>query len=111
LLAGIGHGLGFLNAQEELNELAPERRRGEVTSAFIASIYFLVASSVIATGVLDVWLSLSLAVGAVSLCLFSIALAAAGWQLGRRYTAESRNSAPPVSGGAPYAKRSTSSSP
>src|SRR5205085_5816443 len=48
LAAGAGHGLGFLNAQEELNDLAPAERRGEVTAAFIACIYFLVATSVIA---------------------------------------------------------------
>ena len=51
--AGAGHGLAFVNAQQELNEIAPAERRGEVTSAFIASIYALVAVSVIGTGALD----------------------------------------------------------
>jgi hypothetical protein len=47
--AGAGHGLAFINAQQELNEIAPAERRGEVTSAFIACIYAMVAGSVIAT--------------------------------------------------------------
>jgi predicted MFS family arabinose efflux permease len=79
--AGIGHGLAFVNAQQELNELAPADRRGEVTSAFIAAIYALVASSVVATGALDRWLSLSLSVDIVAGVLVLLALAAAAWQL------------------------------
>jgi predicted MFS family arabinose efflux permease len=82
--AGAGHGLGYLSAQEELNHLAPGDRRGEVTAAFIACIYFLVATSVISTGLLDLWLSLSVAVGAVALALTACALATAAWQLGLR---------------------------
>ena len=80
LFAGAGHGLAFLNAQEELNDIAPEERRGEVTAAFIGCIYFLVASSVIATGLLDLRFSLSVSVGAVSTFLLACALLAAGWQ-------------------------------
>jgi MFS family permease len=81
--AGAGHGLAFLNAQEELNELAPEERRGEVTAAFIACIYFLVASAVIGTGLLDLSASLSFSVGVVAIGLIAVALATAGWQLRR----------------------------
>jgi MFS family permease len=84
LLAGAGHGLAFLNAQEELNEIAPEERRGEVTAAFIACIYFLVASAVIATGLLDLRVSLSFSVGAVALVLVAAALAGAVWQAAER---------------------------
>ena len=80
LLAGTGHGLAFLNAQEELNEIAPAEHRGEVTAAFIACIYFLVASAVIATGLLDLRFSLSFSVGAVALVLVASALAGATWQ-------------------------------
>jgi predicted MFS family arabinose efflux permease len=43
LVAGAGHGLAFLTAQEELNELAPDERRGEVTAAFIAVTHACVA--------------------------------------------------------------------
>jgi MFS family permease len=84
LFAGAGHGLAFLNAQEELNDIAPEERRGEVTAAFIGCIYFLVASSVIATGLLDLRFSLSVSVAAVSIFLLACALAAAGWQTSDR---------------------------
>jgi MFS family permease len=79
--AGAGHGIAFVNAQQELNELAPADRRGEVTSAFIAAIYALVASSVVGTGALDHWLSLSLSVDIVAGLLVLLALATAAWQL------------------------------
>jgi MFS family permease len=81
--AGFGHGLGFLNAQDELNAIAPDEHRGEVTAAFIGCIYLVVATSVIASGLLDVWLSLSVAVGLVSAVLAALALVTSGWQ-GRR---------------------------
>jgi MFS family permease len=78
--AGAGHGLGFLRAQQELNAIVPEDRRGEVTSAFIACIYLTVASAVIATGVLDRRLSLTVSVGAVAIVLAAVAVAVAVWQ-------------------------------
>ncbi|HEX5468633.1 MAG TPA: MFS transporter [Gaiellaceae bacterium] len=81
LLAGAGHGVAFLNAQEELNEMAPADRRGEVTAAFISCIYFLVAGSVVSTGLLDLRFSLSASVDAVSVALVASALAAAVWQV------------------------------
>ncbi|HEX5246802.1 MAG TPA: hypothetical protein VFW41_06685 [Gaiellaceae bacterium] len=77
--AGAGHGLCFLDAQQELNELAPVERRGEVTAAFIAAIYFLVASSVIATGLLDVWISLAASVAVVSVALMAAAVGSSAW--------------------------------
>jgi len=80
IAAGAGHGLCYLDAQHELNELAPEERRGEVTSAFISVIYFLVASAVIGTGLLDLRFSLAVSVAAVSLVLL---LAAAGAAVAR----------------------------
>jgi MFS family permease len=83
LAAGVGHGLAFLNAQEELNEIAPEERRGEVTAAFICCIYLLVASSVIATGLLDLTFSLTVSVCAVSGALIAGTVPTAIWQ--RRY--------------------------
>lgn len=77
---GAGHGLAFLNAQQELNELAPPARRGEVTAAFISCIYFLVATSVIATGLLDRFLTLTVSVEIVAGSLVLLAVTAAGWQ-------------------------------
>jgi MFS family permease len=79
-VAGVGHGVAFLNAQEELNDLAPDERRGEVTAAFISCIYLLVALGVIGTGLLALRLSLATSVGAVSLALVALAVAAAVWQ-------------------------------
>jgi MFS family permease len=80
--AGTGHGPAFVEAQHELSDLAPGDRRGEVTAAFIACIYFLVATAVIASGLLDEALPLSAAVGAVAGGLAVLALAAAAWQAG-----------------------------
>jgi MFS family permease len=78
--AGSGHGLAFLNAQQELNELAPANRRGEVTAAFVSCIYFLVATSVVSSGVLDEFLSLTAAVATVAAGLIVVAAVATAWQ-------------------------------
>jgi MFS family permease len=79
--AGAGHGVGVLNAQQELNEIAPSARRGEVTAAFISCIYFTVACAVIASGLLDLHFSLATSVASVALALVAIAAATAVWQL------------------------------
>lgn len=92
--AGAGHGVAFLSAQEELNELAPPAHRGEVTAAFIACIYFLVASAVIGTGVLDLAFSLAVAVGAVAVCLAGVAVGGIVWQLRSPELAPAPESAP-----------------
>lgn len=81
LAAGVGHGLAFIDAQQELNELAPPERRGEVTAAFVACIYFLVATSVISVGLLDQVLSLAVALGVVAVALVALAVATAAWQV------------------------------
>jgi MFS family permease len=89
LIAGAGQGLAFLTAQEELNELAPEERRGEVTAAFIAVTYSFVAGFVIASGLLAVPLSLERAVEIVAAAVIVVALGAAAW-----HAATSRAGAP-----------------
>jgi MFS family permease len=89
IVAGAGHGVAFLTAQQELNELAPGERRGEVTAAFIACIYFLVASFVIASGLLDSLFSLDASVEAVGSVLIAAALGAGAW-----HAASSRSGAP-----------------
>jgi hypothetical protein len=53
--------------------------------AFIACIYALVASSVIATGLVDEGFSLSLSVEAVAVVLAACSLATAGWQASLSY--------------------------
>jgi MFS family permease len=79
LVAGAGQGLAFLTAQEELNELAPDERRGEVTAAFIAVTYACVAGFVIAAGFLALALSFERAVEAVAAALIVVALGTAAW--------------------------------
>jgi MFS family permease len=83
LAAGTGHGLAFINAQQELNELAPPDRRGEVTAAFVACIYFVVACSSIGVGLLDEVASLAVALALVAAVLVALALTTAVWQLRR----------------------------
>jgi MFS family permease len=83
VVTGIGHGLGFLRAQDELNSLAPPERRAEVSAAFVCCIYVLVGGCVIGVGVLEEAASLTRAVGTVGGLLTLGALAAAAWQLGR----------------------------
>ncbi len=78
--AGLGQGFAFLDAQHELNAIAPPDRRGEVTAAFICCIYLVVGGAVIASGLLDLRFSLTLSVGAVALALTAFALTAAAWQ-------------------------------
>jgi hypothetical protein len=72
-----GHGYAFLDAQQELNAIAPQERRDEVAAAFVACFYALVVGGVIATGMLDLRVSLELAVGAVAVVLAATALLAA----------------------------------
>jgi MFS family permease len=79
VLTGAGHGVGFLYAQDDLNRIAPPDHRGEVTAAFITSIYVAVAGSVISVGLLDTRVSLSVAVAVVATVLAVVALAAGGW--------------------------------
>jgi len=89
LVAGAGQGLAFLAAQEELNERAPDDRRGEVTAAFIAVTYACVAGSVIASGLLALGMSLQSAVEAAAASLVAVALGTAAW-----HAATSRAAAP-----------------
>jgi predicted MFS family arabinose efflux permease len=79
VLTGAGHGIGFLYAQDDLNRIAPPDHRGEVTAAFITSIYVGVAGSVISVGLLDTRVSLAVAVGIVAAVLAGVALAAGAW--------------------------------
>jgi hypothetical protein len=80
LVTGAGHGLGFLNAQHELNDIAPAERRGEVTAAFICCIYALVGGAVIGTGLLDLGLSFNASLECVAVVLALMAAGAAAWQ-------------------------------
>ncbi|MGC4111532.1 MAG: MFS transporter [Nocardioides sp.] len=84
VVTGVGHGLGFLHAQDELNAIAPPERRAEVSAAFVCCIYVVVGGSVIGVGVLEEAGSLTGAVSVVGGLLTVAALAAAAWQWARR---------------------------
>jgi MFS family permease len=81
LLAGIGHGLGFLGAQADINRIAPPEARGEVTAAFYACTYLGVAVPVIGVGLLALPLSLFAAVTVFGVVIGGTALATAVWHL------------------------------
>jgi MFS family permease len=83
VLAGAGHGLAFLGAQTEVNHLAPDERRGEVTAAFMSCIYGGVAISVIGVGVVSSSVSLYTAVAAFAIAIGGTAIVTAGWHLAR----------------------------
>jgi MFS family permease len=78
---GAGHGLAFLNAQDELNAIAPADRRGEVTSAFISCIYLLVSGASVTAGLLASRWPLSLSVEVVAGTLAAVATVVCVWQL------------------------------
>lgn len=100
-VAGVGQGIAFLTAQQELNELAPDERRGEVTAAFIACIYLLVAVASVSSGLLASVFSLDAAVEAVGSALIAVALGAAAWQAASgRAAAPRRRAAVPRSAAA-----------
>jgi MFS family permease len=81
VVTGVGHGLGYLHAQDELNTVAPDDRRAEVSSAFVCCIYVVVGVSVIGVGLLEEAASLTRAVGLVGGVLTVAALVTAVWQL------------------------------
>lgn len=84
IAVGAGHGVAFLEAQDELNRIAPPEHRGEVTAAFIGCIYALVGGAVLASGLLDEGVSLTIAVSLVAATLAATALLGAGWQVRAR---------------------------
>jgi MFS family permease len=87
ILGGAGHGLAFLGAQADINELAPIERRGEVTAAFISCIYFGVAASAIGVGLISTTLSLRTAVTIFAVAVGATALVAIAWHVSTRIRA------------------------
>jgi MFS family permease len=81
MLAGVGHGVAFVGSQTELNELAPENRRGEVTAAYVTSIYVAVGTSVVGVGLLTLRVSLFAAVTVFAVAIGTAATATAAWHL------------------------------
>jgi sugar phosphate permease len=81
VLAGTGHGIGFLGAQDDLNRLAPPERRGEINAALYTCIYLGVALPVIGVGVLSDITSLTTAVVIFALVTGTGAISVAVWHL------------------------------
>jgi sugar phosphate permease len=81
VLAGTGHGLGFLGAQDDLNRLAPPERRGEINAALYTCVYLGVALPVIGVGVLSDFTTLTTAVVAFAFVTGTAAIAVALWHL------------------------------
>src|SRR4051794_1441342 len=79
VFAGVGHGLGFLGGQAQLNLAAPLDQRGAVNAAFYTLIYLGVATAVISTGLITLHFALSTAVTVFSAVLATVALATAAW--------------------------------
>jgi MFS family permease len=80
-LSGIGHGIAFLAAQDDLNKIAPPHRRGEVTAAFVTCIYLGVSVSAVGVGLLADAYSLSTGVAVFAVVTGCAALAVALWHL------------------------------
>ena len=89
VVIGVGHGMAFLDAQDELNSIAPQDRRAEVSAAFVCVIYPVVGGSVVGVGLLGEVVSLSAAVGAVGLVLAVAAACVAAFQARVRASARS----------------------
>ena len=81
LLAGGGHGVAVLAAQDDLTHIAPDRQRAEVSAAFYVCVYLGVAVPVIGLGVLAVLTTLFTAVTTFAAVTGGCALAVAAWHL------------------------------
>jgi hypothetical protein len=81
VLAGVGHGVAFLAAQDDLTRIAPSDQRAEVSAAFYVCIYLGVALPVIGIGVVAVLSTLFTAVTTFALVTGTAALAVTAWHL------------------------------
>jgi sugar phosphate permease len=80
-VAGVGHGVGFLAAQHDLNRIAPEEHRGELNAALYTCIYLGVSISVIGVGLLGDLISLYTAIVVFAVVTGVASLSVAAWQL------------------------------
>jgi predicted MFS family arabinose efflux permease len=81
VIAGTGHGLGFLATQDDLNRIAPPEHRAEINAAFYTCIYTGVALPVIGVGVLASITSLYTGVAVFAAVTGGVALVVAAWHL------------------------------
>ncbi len=85
VLAGGGHGLAFLAAQDDPIRIAPEAQRAEISAAFYVCIYLGVALPVIGIGVLAAAISLFTGIAVFAAVTGTASLALAAWHLSHRY--------------------------
>jgi predicted MFS family arabinose efflux permease len=90
VLAGAGHGVAFLAAQDDLTRIAPARQRAEVSAAFYVCIYLGVSVPVIGIGLLAVATTLFTAVTTFAAVTGAGALLIAVWHLRNRASTPSR---------------------
>ncbi len=81
VLAGAGHGVAFLAAQDELTRIAPAQQRAEVSAAFYVCIYLGVSVPVIGIGLVAVATTLFTAVTTFAAVTGAGALILAAWHL------------------------------
>jgi MFS family permease len=79
VVAGAGHGLGFLGAMVLVNKIAPDARRAEVTSSFYIVSYFGVALPAVAIGfgaqLVGLFTAVAIFSGLVTLLVLALLLA------------------------------------
>lgn len=81
ILAGLGHGLAFLAAQDDLTQIAPPERRASISAAFYVCLYLGVALPVIGIGILATATTLFTAITTFALITGTAAIALAIWHL------------------------------
>jgi MFS family permease len=84
MLAGAGHGLAILAAQDELTRITPEDERAAVSAAFYVCIYLGVAGPMIGIGILAATISIYTAVSVFAAVTGGAALLVALWHLRHR---------------------------
>lgn len=90
VLAGVGHGVAVLAAQDDLTRIAPGEQRAEVSAAFYVCIYLGVSIPVIGIGVLAVATTLFTAIVTFAAVTGGGALILGIWHLRNRGEAPSQ---------------------
>ena len=93
ILAGAGHGMAFLAAQDDLTRIAPDPQRAEVSAAFYVCIYLGVSVPIIGIGLVAVATTLFTAIATFAAITGAGALVLAAWHLRHRGEA-ARQAAP-----------------
>ena len=81
IVAGAGHGVAALAAQDDLTRIAPDQQRAEVSAAFYVCVYLGVSIPIIGIGLLAVATTLYTAITTFAAVTGVGALALAAWHL------------------------------